>query len=100
MLSCRETSVSFDNQDYLVKCSSCILYVRGFILQLKMALASVVDFCVAQKEILEIGEAEERSFPCTSYIPSPSPSPKKATLKSQDFRISGVDSSEFLYFDA
>ena len=43
----------FVNQSYLVKGTKLrYIYVRGFILQLKIASASVVNFCVSQKEIL------------------------------------------------
>ena len=59
-----------------------------------MALALVINFYVSQNEILKIGGVDEEGSPCNSYMsPHPPPSQKKATLNSQDFRISGVDSS-------
>ena len=37
----------------------------------------------------QIGGVEEEGSPCTSYIPSTSPTQKKVTLNFQDFRILG-----------
>ena len=50
----------FVNQSYLVKGAKLrYIYVRGFILQLKMASASVVNFCVTQKELNPRNRREE-----------------------------------------
>ena len=67
----------FVNQSYLVKGAKLRLFMYAalfFILYLNMASASVVNFCVSQKEMLEIGGG---GAPLVLLHPFPSPSQKR-----------------------
>ena len=66
-------------ESYQVKGTKLHIYVHGFILQLKMASASVVNFCVSQMEIL--GIEGEGGLPLYLLHPLTLPPPKKRLLQ-------------------